>query len=331
MVAQSEVWRAAVWRVPTATRDRFIAEAKRIDWDADPAAARAQLEQLLAAFDAAGQQVTSRFAAREYALMREEQIGGAQWQPVALQPTPANAARRVDNALQGSSTLDGAVNRLANQIGRNAKSAGYNTLAANMRRDPTGPRYKVLIGGDMAVCAAKNAPEWHCATVASNVERLKAGETPPNWFHPNCHCEVIPLWPNRRTEPATTLDPRLLDSYTMVRPDGDKVPWKPSDRPEIRDQIGHIMDRHGDTADSWSNWPKKEKFTGWSEDDVERACDLVLAAPTSIYEYSNTLEFERRVNGLPIRVRVQMPPTQPWEGTGYPIGPTGIRQGRPLP
>jgi len=123
-------------------------------------------------------------------------------------------------------TKEGIIDYLGKQMDLRLHALTGQTIAANIARDPTKPRYRVVIHGDMQECHSKNDWFWQCENVKDRIEALQPGDRLNGWFHPNCHCEVIPAFkapvvkkpraPRIRKPAAKKFNPRKLTDAELA-------------------------------------------------------------------------------------------------------------------
>jgi len=170
----------------------------QIDWSDDFDVIRAKLEEIYDQVAATFGEASSFLAAEKYDLDR-----------LAAELTSQYRAQTIDSIPSQQATADAASKAIGAMINSGVEAAGrtlgtttatavantaHNTVAANIAADPAKPRYSVHLRCNLGKCRKKNKPAWQCDNVARMVENLKAGEVPPNWFHPNCNCTVTANW-----------------------------------------------------------------------------------------------------------------------------------------
>lgn len=116
---------------------------------------------------------------------------------------------------------------------------------------------------------------------------------------------------------AHTQPARVNDAYPPMA-SGERVPFKPSDRPRgTAAGWERILSKHRHTSSAHG----KSSFPAdWSDDDIKFGIDATLAAPdpNGIRRSGDKITFEREVSGVLIRVHVRVDVTPPILWTAYP-------------
>lgn len=191
--AEAAAYRQAQRDVVTLARADLVAWWRTLDVS-DARAATAALQAFVPDLVAAYGDTAATVAADYFDQLRAEAAtGGRAYRAVVAQPVPVGqaqaSARWAAGPLFGAQPDSGqALRLLAGAVQRLVQQAGRDTLARNIARDPSRPRWARVPGG-LTPCA-------FCRMVASRGAVYLSAESAGmnNRWHDDCTCQPVAVW-----------------------------------------------------------------------------------------------------------------------------------------